>query len=904
MLLTLKKTTTLQSIFIAAFIFLHLLSISSSGIEYANHSSAIINGAIIFLQGTLLLLIGAHIAQLQQTLSLRNIFFPLLAIHCLLQFFYSSAYDFFLPTTTNTWLTLQEPAKFTAVSLLGLLLIQVSRLFRYELPLVVGLTLTLLIADFIRPNDYLSIYLLPCILAGFYLHQWHGQQFNLQPLHQALFARRLPTWFFIALIMSGFMAIIPPLMFNKSTPTLTLYLLSLILSFSCLLFAASPFAKSFSAWWLGWILWITRTSIKHALSTEPFTAKLTRTYRIFTYLQHSLVRVLLITAFAIVIIELPIRGWENNEFILWIENSAYFVMVSVVVIFSTYFILRSFFSRIAAAIFTLLLASLISTINYLKMQFLGVPFMPTDFHMANQAFASLAFITNKNAVIFIYATLSLSMIGSIYLLWKWHSYIINKNIWIFLRGAIAIGAVFYFLRDPHALFDESRLPNAWQMPGADQLYEYSGVFSGFIYKHIGGFNLEKPENYTSDSVHLLAQKSNITIQHSDITSTQALPHVIVIQSEAFWDPAQLGAELFPEGSPGDLQSICNSFPASTQGCAAGYVGVPSFGGMTANTEFEFLTGIPLQFFPGVAVPYVHFIEKPMPSIVWRFRQAGYHTLGVHSSEGWFWNRDKAYPRLGFDDFKDVRHFNNAERNQFYVTDKAMNQLLVDEIHAATTPQFIFSVTMANHGPFDDTRFQGLAPVPINWQAVPDLSESQHQALNTYAIGVREARIALTDLIHEFQPENSPPIIIVFYGDHLPILGANFKIYHETGFKPEANNTPFQELYSTPYLVWSNRPLAATWPQHMPIPLFGQHLTQAAGLGESGLEQTLQILSKTAFLNQPTRADLLASKVQPTLSASEKELRTLYNHAFFDAFFNQGALDYFGLKTPLSNTTAE
>jgi hypothetical protein len=333
------------------------------------------------------------------------------------------------------------------------------------------------------------------------------------------------------------------------------------------------------------------------------------------------------------------------------------------------------------------------------------------------------------------------------------------------------------------------------------------------------------------------------------------------------------------------------------------VEVPSFGGMTANTEFEFLTGISMRFLPDVAVPFVHFIEKPTPSIAWRFRQAGYHTLGLHTSEGWFWNRDKAYPRLGFNEFKDVRYFNDVERNDFYVADTAISQMIMQQVQTAQQPQFIFSVTMANHGPFDDTRFQRLAPVPINWQAVPNLSNSQHQALSTYSIGVREARTALNELVNGFRQKNSPPVIIVFYGDHLPILGADYRIYHETGFKPENLNQPFQELYSTPYLVWSNRELGLEWPQQLPITLLGRQLAQAAGLGESGLEQTIAKLNHTHYLSRPTRADAQTNQQQKILSHEEKQALKLYRHAFFDAFFDQNALDYFGITKPFNEIIA-
>ena len=68
--------------------------------------------------------------------------------------------------------------------------------------------------------------------------------------------------------------------------------------------------------------------------------------------------------------------------------------------------------------------------------------------------------------------------------------------------------------------------------------------------------------------------------------------MIVIMNESFADFRKLG----------DIQlnqNILENWDALTENVVKGYVSVPIFGGWTANSEFEFLTGFSNAFFPSV-----------------------------------------------------------------------------------------------------------------------------------------------------------------------------------------------------------------------------------------------------------------------------------------------------------------
>ena len=52
---------------------------------------------------------------------------------------------------------------------------------------------------------------------------------------------------------------------------------------------------------------------------------------------------------------------------------------------------------------------------------------------------------------------------------------------------------------------------------------------------------------------------------------------------------------------------------------------PEFGGMTANVEFEALTGFSNAFLPYGSIPYQQYVRGPVPSLATFFRSEGYET---------------------------------------------------------------------------------------------------------------------------------------------------------------------------------------------------------------------------------------------------------------------------------------
>ena len=176
-------------------------------------------------------------------------------------------------------------------------------------------------------------------------------------------------------------------------------------------------------------------------------------------------------------------------------------------------------------------------------------------------------------------------------------------------------------------------------------------------------------------------------------SAALLPNLVVVQSESFFDVRQLFAGIRPE--------ILTAFDSlRTSSSCWGKLAVPAWGANTVRTEFGFLSGIRAEML-GVHRfnPYRKLARQSVPTLVSFLRNLGYRTVCVHPYPASFYNRDKVFPLLGFDEFIDIQRFAGIDKTGPYIGDIDLAEkvctLLKD---ASTRPIFVFVITMENHGP--------------------------------------------------------------------------------------------------------------------------------------------------------------------------------------------------------------
>jgi len=327
-------------------------------------------------------------------------------------------------------------------------------------------------------------------------------------------------------------------------------------------------------------------------------------------------------------------------------------------------------------------------------------------------------------------------------------------------------------------------------------YRDHGLILGFYSEWVRMRNTETPDIHFSDF---------FIIQHTPPTNVQ--PNVIVIMSEAFVDPTLMYNLTFSQNPIPNFQRL-------SQEHLSGRVVVPVFGGGTAGTEFEFLSGLAHEFFGSrFYMPFEnmarYFAREHTTALPWLFRNNGYRTIAVHPYYREFYNRHVIYPLIGFDEFITIEDMPSAPIRGDFISDEYFTNRIIEQIilaQEANEPLFLFGISMQNHWCFSPTKYEGLE---LNVVAEsPKLNANQLGYVNSLLQGLFDADKQLGRLV-EFVEGLDTPTIIVFFGDHQPILGQHEElIFQSLGFLTHQEEFLWDledrvKMFTTPYLVWAN-----------------------------------------------------------------------------------------------------
>ncbi len=302
--------------------------------------------------------------------------------------------------------------------------------------------------------------------------------------------------------------------------------------------------------------------------------------------------------------------------------------------------------------------------------------------------------------------------------------------------------------------------------------------------------VEKPSGYSAKK----AEEILASYERAGSTGeTEELPHIIVIMNEAFSDLAVLGEVPTNE----DYMPYIHSLQQGNENTITGNLTVSVCGGNTANSEFEFLTGHTMDFFPVGSIPYQQYIKGELPSLASQLRGMGYNTTGMHPYNATGWCRDEVYPWIGFNTSYFVKDFSPRVYIRDYVSDKSAYDKIIEvyENRQEGQPEFIFEVTMQNHGSYSGE----------HENYTPDLvvEGSSNYGLKQYLSLIKESDKQFQRLLEYFSEEEEK-VIIVFYGDHQPSDYIANQIFRLNGINP-SNLTEEQALlrYQVPYIIWAN-----------------------------------------------------------------------------------------------------
>lgn len=327
---------------------------------------------------------------------------------------------------------------------------------------------------------------------------------------------------------------------------------------------------------------------------------------------------------------------------------------------------------------------------------------------------------------------------------------------------------------------------------AKYMHSKDGFFVSFILD-IHFLQIEEPKNYSDEYALSLLNEQEV----EKVETPEELPDIIAIMDETFSDPAVLGEFETNKDYMPFVHSILRGEVANT---ISGYTDVSVLGGNTANSEFEFLTGNSMAFFPNGSVPYLIYsiYVDGISTIVPQLEEYGYTTYGTHPYRAKGWNREFIYDLMGFDYryFQGSFPFEDKLRN--YVSDEADFKSILEWRNNTEGPFFMFNVTMQNHsnygGDFDNFDPQIVAKFK---------NTSSNKYLNKYLSLMYETDQDVASLLSELS-QSDRKTIVVFWGDHQPNDYVVRPIYKEYGL--DFDNQTYeqqQQRQKTPFFIWAN-----------------------------------------------------------------------------------------------------
>lgn len=334
--------------------------------------------------------------------------------------------------------------------------------------------------------------------------------------------------------------------------------------------------------------------------------------------------------------------------------------------------------------------------------------------------------------------------------------------------ALLLGASLYAGSGPwRRVYDSQAL--GFQPWALDQTALRAGLVGSMLLYHweLGGNGIPDADRDAAVALlraHAPRLRASLALAGSDA----ALPDVVVVQSESLFDPARVREVL--------TDRWLRNFHALKRRGHSGELTVPTFAGGTIRTEFEVLTGAPLTSLGGVQYPWLELDESQYPGLARVFARHGYATTALHPNAMSFWNRDRSYPALGFERFLDETAFPRDRVVGLFTSDAALTDRVLAELPNDGPPQFLFAISMENHGPFDwrpnlDARRLAALPLPES------LDEGARLWLGNYLYLLDDADAELGRLAKALARRKRHTVLL-FYGDHLPDLGP---VYAQLGF---------------------------------------------------------------------------------------------------------------------------
>ncbi len=190
------------------------------------------------------------------------------------------------------------------------------------------------------------------------------------------------------------------------------------------------------------------------------------------------------------------------------------------------------------------------------------------------------------------------------------------------------------------------------------------------------------------------------------------------------------------------------------------------GGNTADVEFTVNNSL---YAPENEAAYIKYENNNFYGLPWLLKDNGYSGAYVfHGFKREFWNREKAYPKQGFDDYISEEGYDLNEKFNMGLSDKQFFTQSMKHIKSYKQPFYAFMITLSSHHPYI---------MPQEYCELTLLPEDKGTLVGDYLQSIRYLDSALGIFIDELKEcglyDNS---ILSIYGDHYAIPSSDAPSY--------------------------------------------------------------------------------------------------------------------------------
>ena len=302
----------------------------------------------------------------------------------------------------------------------------------------------------------------------------------------------------------------------------------------------------------------------------------------------------------------------------------------------------------------------------------------------------------------------------------------------------------------------------------------------------GQQGISRPETYSTETVAEImkgidSDDGELTYPVFSEADNVAQPNILFIQLESFFDVNTIIGSAYSADPTPHFNRLCRNFPS-------GLLYVPTIGGGTANTEFEVLTGLNLDFFGAGELPYNTIMQQTaVETVNFDLKEYGYTATALHSNSAGFYSRNIVYPNMGFDRFVSLEYMQDMKYNALgWAKDHELTAEVLKALETTEGRDVVMCISVESHGKYAEEYIPGEGDIEV--LALPE--KIPLAPFQNFINIIPATDEFLKELVHAIARFDEPTVVVA-YGDHLPAM------------ELENDMLTTGSIYASRYVIWNN-----------------------------------------------------------------------------------------------------